>query len=70
MGHSYAAKEVSYNNAELSAEENILKVSAWIVGLMVIAMGAFIVVAAMFHSLRRGIELIYVVGRSEEQEIK
>ena len=68
MGHSYAAKEVSYNNAELSAEENILKVSAWIVGL--IAMGAFIVVAAMFHSLRRGIELIYVVGRSEEQEIK
>jgi hypothetical protein len=32
--------------------------------------GSFIVVAAMSHSLRRGIELIYVVGRTEEQEIK
>jgi hypothetical protein len=70
VGHSYAAKEVSYNSAELSAEESILKVSAWIVGLIVAAMGAFVVVATMFHSLRRGIELIYVVGRSEEQEIK
>jgi hypothetical protein len=70
VGHSYAAKEVCYNSAELSAEESILKVSAWIVGLIVVAMGAFIVVAAMFHSLRRRIELIYVVGRSEEQEIK
>ena len=33
-------------------------------------MGAFVVVAAMFHSLRRGIDLIYVVGWSKEQEIK
>jgi hypothetical protein len=54
----------------LSAEESILKVSTWAVGLVIVAMGAFIVVAAMFHSLRRGIELIYVVGQSGEREIK
>jgi hypothetical protein len=40
VGHSYAAKEVGYNSAELSAKENILKVSAWIVGLIVVVMGA------------------------------
>jgi hypothetical protein len=65
-----ATKEVSHSSAELSAEESILKVSAWIVGLIMVAMGAFIVVAAMFHSLRHGIKLIYVVGQSEEQEIQ
>ena len=50
MRHSYAAEEVSHNSAELSAKESILKVGAWIVGLIMVAMGAFIVVAAMFHS--------------------
>lgn len=65
-----AAKGAGRNGAELSVEESILRVGACIVGLIMAAMGAFVVVAAMFHSLRRGIDLIYVVGWSEEQEIK
>jgi hypothetical protein len=70
VGHSDAAKEVSHKSAELSAEVSVLTVGAGIVRLIIFAMGAWVEVATLFHSLRRGIKLIYVVGLEQKQEVK
>jgi hypothetical protein len=70
MGHSNAAKEISHKSAELSAEISVLTVGTGIVRLIIFAMGVWVELATMFHSLRREIKLIYVVGLEQKQEVK